>query len=389
MTNDKSIVRLTPTVSCEQIWPASDSPAWFNPCAVRLQDCVLLLVQTITGSDVFGGIHESRSTDNGQSWSTPQPVPSLGRIDHGDGLQEGLVCPVPDYHAATNTVLAMGTNVWYQDERLTSPRSNRHIVYAIRDANGTWSAPQRLKWDDPRASGVYSCCCHQRYTYDNGDVLVPVMYVPDGESSFRATTLRCSYDGTTLEVISVGSELRHPVGRGMLEPSITRFGIRFFLTLRAEDGHGYYSTSEDGLDWSPVTEWTWADGSSVPMSSTQQHWLINSRGIYLVYTRQTDSNSGVPRWRAPLFVAQVQVDNDQLSLIRETEQVLLPLIGDGSATPSRVAYFGNFQVISMSADESWVTDTDTSPHADYRGATWLARLRWSSAYDAVHLQTAP
>ncbi len=48
-----------------------------------------MTLQTITGSDYFGPVHWMTSTDCGQSWTEPQPVPSLGRIQQSSGGEEG------------------------------------------------------------------------------------------------------------------------------------------------------------------------------------------------------------------------------------------------------------------------------------------------------------
>ena len=111
------------------------------------------------------------------------------------------------------------------------------------------------------------------------------------------------------------------------------------------------------------------------MSTTQQHWLTHSDGLFLVYTRRDASNANVMRWRSPLWVAQVDVE--KRCLIRSTEQVVLPLVGDGVNAPDQVALMGNFHVTNASADESWVTVGEWMPRNGYKGDVLLTRIRWS------------
>jgi len=64
-------------------------------------------------------------------------------------------------------------------------------------------------------------------------------------------------------------------------------------------------------------------------------------------------------------------------LIRSTERVVLPLVGDGVNDPDNVALMGNFNVTNASPDESWVTVGEWMPRKNARGDLLLARIRWS------------
>jgi hypothetical protein len=111
------------------------------------------------------------------------------------------------------------------------------------------------------------------------------------------------------------------------------------------------------------------------MSTTQQHWLTHSDGLFLVYTRKARNNVNVMRWRAPLFVAEV--DRDALRLRRDTEQVVLPLIGDGVNDAANVARMGNFHVTNVAPEESWVTVGECLPPNKWRGDLLLGRIHWA------------
>jgi hypothetical protein len=355
-------------------------PTWFHPraCLVpgRAGPTLLMTCQTISGSDFFGPVHCAASADLGASWTAPEPVPSLGRHTLASGMDEGVCDVVPDYHAPTDTVLAMGHNVYYKDGRLTQPNDARFVVYAVCDAAGRWSERRDLVWDDPRATAIYSCGCAQRLALDDGRLIVPLTFGPTGRDDRGVGTVLCSYDGEQVRVLETGNELRLPVGRGLLEPSLVRFRGKVFMTIRAEDDHGYVSSSDDGLDWPEQRPWCWEDGEALVMSTTQQRWLAHSDGLHLVYTRKAEGNVNVFRWRAPLYVAQVDVD--RLCLVRETEQVVLPLIGDGIDAPAHVARMGNFHPANVSPRESLVTVGETLPEDNWQGDTLCARILWSA-----------
>jgi hypothetical protein len=272
-------------------------------------------------------------------------------------------------------VLAIGHNVYYETNVLARPQGPRWPVYVVRSPDGRWSTPRRLEWDDPRGSGIYTCGCSQRVVVDDGKVLVPLSFGPEGRIDRLVTTTLCGFDGKELQLLEVGDELTLESGRGLLEPSLTRLDGRFFLTIRAEDGHGYVAESTDGLQWKARRPWCWDDGEPLSMSTTQQHWLPHSKGLFLVYTRKAEENVNVMRWRAPLYLAEV--DLDSLRLIRATERVVLPLIGDGIQEAAKVARMGNFHTVAASPEESWVTVGETLPEAGWQGNTLLARVRWN------------
>jgi hypothetical protein len=333
-----------------------------------------MTLQEIGGSDYFGPVHWSESGDLGATWSDPEPTPSLGRRPGRDDFEEGVCDVVPDYHPPTRTVLALGHNVFYRDGRFPGQQPPRWPVYAVRSPEGTWSDSKRLEWDDPRGAFIYTNNCGQRVTLPDGDILLAFTFGPQPSSARSVASVVCAFDGEALSVRRVGEELTHDVGRGLLEPSLTFLDGRFYLTIRAEDGHGYVAASDDGLNWSEKQPWCWDDGESLAMSTTQQHWLRHPEGLFLVYTRKAPSNVNVIRWRSPLWVSQV--DRERLRLIRSTERVVLPLVGDGVDNPDDVALMGNFHVTNASPSESWVTVGEWIPRGGCRGDLLMARIEW-------------
>jgi hypothetical protein len=334
-----------------------------------------MTLQSITGSDVFGYVHWTMSEDLGKTWSEPVKIRTLGRRPAPDGLEEGVCDVVPEYHPKTRTVLAMGHNVYYRAGKLARPQLERHPVYVVRAPDGSFSKAAKLVWDDPRATSIYTCGCAQRITLDNGDILVPFSFGPKGRTARSVGTVLCAFDGRALAIKKSGNELKTSVKRGLLEPNLVRFDNMYYMTIRAEDGHGYVTSSGDGLQWKAQQPWRFNDGSPLTMSTTQQHWLPHSDGLFLVYTRKAKENSNVFRWRAPLYMARVDIGS--LRLIRSTEQVVLPLIGDGVGDPGHVARMGNFHTLTATPEESWVTVGECLPKDGWRGDLLMARIRWS------------
>jgi len=341
------------------------------------QPTALMTLQSIRGSDYFGPVHYTISNDDGATWTDPKPIAALGRVPvkGHDGLMAGVCDVVPQFHPRTNTVLALGHVVFYHGPRFArGDQLARYPVYAVRHAGGAWSERRILQWEDPRGAFIYTNNCGQRVVMPNGDIMMSFT-IGAREKSRMVAGVRCTFDGERLRVADVGSAIENNVGRGLLEPSVTLFDRRFFMTIRAEDGHGYVATSDDGLRYGPKQTWQWDDGQPLGMSTTQQHWLTHSDGLFLVYTRKDKSNANVVRWRAPLWVARV--DPRRLCLIRATERTVLPLTGDGVNSPNDVALMGNFNVTNAGPLESWVTVGEWLPKHGARGNVLLARIHWS------------
>ncbi len=380
---------LIKSITQQTLWKNRDGKGttWFHPRACMLpsdphstdkRTMALMLLQEIGGSDYFGQVHASESKDMGKSWSVPRPIDSLGRdpVAGKPGLQAGVCDVTPQYHSATDTTLALGHVVFYRGPKFaTKDQLSRFPVYAVRRRDGSWSERKRLEWDDPRGSFIYSNNCGQRVVMPNGDIMMSFTFGSESQNRMVAG-VRCTFNGETLRVAEVGKPLSNPVGRGLLEPSVTHFKQQFLMTIRAEDGHGYVAVSKDGIDYEPQHAWCWDDGKEIGMSTTQQHWVTRDDALFLVYTRQDAINQNVIRWRAPLWIARV--DPDRRVLIRETEQIVLPLIGDGIGEPERVALMGNFNITHASVLESWVTVGEWMPKQSARGNVLLARIGWTT-----------
>ncbi len=354
--------------------------AWFHAraCMVPRLDgsaVALMTAQSIGGSDYFGPVHWTTSADGGETWSEFKPIPGLDRHPTGNGEMLMGVCDVsPDYHVKSKTTLVMGHNVYYKGGHLARPQGPRWPVYTVWKADGTWGEAKKLQWDDPRGSQIYTSGCGQRIMLPDGDVLIPLSFGNAAWKQRRATSALCKFDGKTLAIKRIGNELTIEAGRGMLEPSLVEFDGRYYMTIRAEDGRGYVSVSDDGLHWAAKKAWAWDDGRPLTMSTTQQHWLAHHEGLFLVYTRKAKENVNVMRWRSPLYIARV--DPKTLQLVRSSERIVLPMRGDGIDDAKNVARMGNFHVTEASAEESWVTVGECLPASGWRGDVLLSRIRW-------------
>jgi len=376
---------LIASIEKETIWRNRDGQGitWFHPRACMMpgkdgRSVALMTLQAIGGSDYFGQVHWSTSEDLGKTWSEPEPIAAFGREPipgRDDELKAGVCDVVPQYHCKTSTVLALGHVVFYKGAYFARKEQlARYPVYAVRAKDGTWSERKILAWDDPRTGHIYTNNCGQRVVLPDGDIQMSFTFGPQATNRMVAG-VRAGFDGETLRVREVGQPMHNRKGRGLLEPSVTQFDGKFWITIRAEDGRGYVSNSRDGVNWEEKSAWAWDDGTPLTMSTTQQHWLTHSDGLFLVYTRKVSSNTNVIRWRSPLWVARVDVA--RRCLIKSTEQVVLPLVGDGVNEPNKVALMGNFHVTNVSPNESWVTVGEWMPRNGYRGDVLLARIRWS------------
>lgn len=322
-----------------------------------------MTAQQISDTDCYAAPSFSLSTDGGKSWSNMQQIPSfaLRKLDNGMlenaadirpfplGNGECLVLGCSDYYSEKGNIF------WAEPENISRIPS-RKAVYAIRHQDGSWSA--RGEFELPFDTPDVRACCTQIEILSENRLLIPISFESDkcifsGRSSgkFSVTVLLMKRNGDKLEFIKKGNILDNDVGRGMCEPSLTRLADqRFALTLRAEDGCGYCSVSDDGLYWQPPRPWCWQDDTKLHMSSTQQHWLRVGEKIYLVYTRNDGSNDRVFRFRAPLYMAEA--DPDRAILFRETEQVVFPRRKCGE----QEIQYGNFHVSVISDDRAVITD---------------------------------
>jgi hypothetical protein len=354
---------------------------WYHPRVAAIppagknrRPAVLMTLQKhLHTSDHYSGLHVMRTEDRGAAWSGPTQRPELDWKDEGSGVSVAVCDVTPGWHSRSGKLLAIGAQVRYspKGEQLEDqPRSNQ-TAYAVHDPKtGTWTSWRRLELPaDPKFNFAHSGCA-QWLAQPDGTVLVPLYFGPNAREPWRVTVLQCAFDGGTLKYIRHGDELALPVDRGLVEPSLARWGGRYFLTIR-NDRKGYASRSPDGLHWEPIRPWAFDDGADLGSYNTQQHWLSHRDGLFLVYTRRGANNDHIIRNGAPLFIARV--DPERLCVLRATERVLIP---------ERGAELRNFGAARIDEREAWVTVAEGIWSDDARkrgaeGAVFVARVIWS------------
>jgi len=333
---------------------------------------VVLTMQKLllSASDVFYALHEMRTDDLGATWQGPVPhEDTLGRREEAGGVQACICDFTPKWHGASGVLLGTGQVARYVGDRLMPEPRPRQTAYSVYDvASRTWSPWDTLEMPGERffSAGAGST---QRVDADDGSILLPIYFKGPTESFSCITVARCAFDGRTLRFLEHGSVHALERGRGLHEPSLARWGGRYYLTIR-NDERGYVTSSEDGLEFGDPRPWTFDDGSDLGNYNTQQHWVVHSDALFLVYTRRGAANDHVFRHRAPLFMAQV--DPNRLCVLRDTEQVLIP---------ERGARLGNFGVCDVTAEETWVTVCEwMQPVGCERygsdNSVFVARIRW-------------
>jgi len=343
---------------------------------------VVLTMNTldVSGSDVFKAVLSMQTDDLGKTWTKPAEQRSLGPRKATIGGEERPVALSdcwPTWHAASKTLLGTGHDVVYTPEWKVPKSRPRHPTYSTYDPKtSSWSRWTTMKLPAGEEFQDAGPGCVQRYDEEDGSILLPIYFRPPGKNS-RVTVARCKFDGKELTYAEHGNVLSiDDATRGLHEPSLTKFGGEYFLTLR-NDQQGFVSRSKDGQQFSPIEPWKFDDGSDLGNYNTQQHWVTHSDALFLVYTRKGANNDHVFRHRAPLFMGQV--DPKTLRVIRSTEQILVP---------ERGARLGNFGVTQVSPHETWVTvaewmqtwgpnivlPVDNKYGSD--GSIWIARLRW-------------
>ena len=300
----------------------------------------------VKGSDTFSAISSSSSFDAGETWSALANQPGFERWELGEGMEETICDFTPAWHAASKTLLGTGQSVRYKEGRVMKVRP-RYTAYSTYDSDAdVWGVPKRLVMPDALRFANCGAGSVQRYDEKDGTILLPVYFKEPAESDYSVTVCRCSFDGKELRYLQHGDELTVTGGRGLYEPSITKFGDRYFLTLR-NDKTGYVCTSTDGLHFNRPQPWKFDDGENLGNYNTQQHWAQHGDHLYLIYTRRGANNDHVFRHRAPLFMGEVSIDS--LSVNRDTEVILVP---------ERGARLGNFGVMNLSETTTWVVVTE-------------------------------
>ena len=328
----------------------------------------------LSGSDVFKALHSLKTDDLGKSWTEAKQQDAMApRYETINGERRPVAASDfwPGWHAASKTLLGTGHTVVYTPDWHVDPVRPRHTVYATYDpAADAWRGWRKLPMPDAEKFFNAGAGCTQRLDEPDGTILLPFYFFMPPEKNSQVALMRCAFDGRELKYLEHGNELG--VGddtRGLHEPSLTKLGDQYFLTVR-HDKRGYVTRGRDGLHFDRLRTWKFDDGSELGNYNTQQHWVTHGDGLFLVYTRRGLDNDHVFRNRAPLVMAQV--DPEKLRVIRSSEQILVP---------ERGARLGNFGVTHVSPHETWVTVAEwMQPRGCEKygsdGSVYVARIEW-------------
>ncbi len=302
----------------------------------------------LTGSDIYYPINDVFSEDLGKTWSKPEEhADILGRRQEPYGIEVAPGDFWPKWHAASGKVLGIGQTFRYKDEKTPQLDAPKEVAYSYYDpATRKWAPWATLEAPEGVLSYQTAGGCAQRVDLPNGDILLPVYFKAKEDKFYKVKVIRCGFDGAKLKWLEEGNTLKLDKKRGFQEPSLTKFGNRYYLSIRHDDA-GFVSTSDDGLHFGEPRFWRWDNGTTLGNYNTQTHWVSRQDRLYLVYTRRGADNDHVFRHRAPLFIAEV--DTGKLAVKRDTEQILIPEKG---------ARYGNFGICDVNENETWVVETE-------------------------------
>jgi hypothetical protein len=340
-----------------------NNQAWFEPAIGMIpgdankNPQVFIRATLLTGNDIGPQLF-LKTDDLGKTWSNPVLCQNWFKVPMDDDVFEepwfGFF-----YHTLSKTFLALGSTHFVQDEgkynggihknekHYRATGLKRSIVYSIWDPVQTDFTPwKRLKLPEDLYLGIYQN--GQFHENKDGSILIPGYHYgsPDekGEQNqfSSITVIKCIFNGTDLQYLEHGSIHSIEEGRGLHEPSVVYFKGKYYMTIR-HDLRGYLTTSDDGLHYSDLKIWHFDDGKELGNYNTQQKWLKHEDTLYLIYNRKSELNNGVFRSRAPLFIAEVDIE--KLVVIKGTERIVFPEKG---------ARMGNFNVVNVYDKESWV-----------------------------------
>lgn len=337
-----------------------NNQAWFEPAVGVIpgnkNKLPQIFVRTtlLTGNDIGPQLY-LKTNDLGKTWSNPVLCQNWFKVplEH-DVFEEpwfGFF-----YHARTNKFIAIGQTHFVRDagkitgqkneEHFNSPDLSGSIVYSLWNPSKEDFAPWvRMKLPkDLNLDIYYNGQFHEK---DDGTILIPGydrsnLKEKEDKPRGRITVIRCKFNGNELQYLEHGNILAVEEARGLAEPSLIYFRDKYFMTVR-HDRRGYVTSSDDGLNYNGLKTWRFDDDEELGNYNTQQKWLKNDNTLYLVYNRKSELNNGVFRSRAPLYIAEVDVDH--LRIKRNTEKIVFP---------EKRARMGNFNIVNVAKNESWV-----------------------------------
>ena len=340
---------------------------WFHPAVTVLADGRwLATMQKINGSDHYSNPVFALSADRGASWTPPAEIPAFrSRALPGTPFTEG-VADVRCFTMPDGTAAAFGCTAFYTgkgcaawDSQTNGKQPPGRPVCAVwSPENGTWSERQTLEL--PGVELTYRTACTQAVLPGDDRIILPIYldtgamcdYFGNKAPRFASLTAVFRKRGTVFEYVAQSNLLEIFVLRGCIEPSAVRLADgSYAITLRAEDGCMYRALSDDALAWRDLRPWRWDDGNAIETDSTQQHWLTLGGKVFLVYTRRDGNNDKIMRFRAPLCIAEADVQ--RAVLIRASEKVVFPRRNINGVE----VLYGNFHCTQLDGGRALVTDS--------------------------------
>ncbi len=337
-----------------------NNQAWFAPAVGvipgnrKILPQVFVTVHLLTGNDI-GPLFYLKTDDLGSTWSNPVLCQNWFKVPLDDHVFEspgfGFL-----YHTGSGRFIALGNTYFVQDAgadsnqknegHFSSPDLKGSIIYSLWDPIRKDFEPwEKMKLPGNLSLSIFS---HgQFHEKEDNTILIPGSYrspqkETDQQPAKGVTVLRCRFTGSELQFLEHGSIHSVKEARGLAEPSIVHFKDKYFMTVR-HDLRGYVTESEDGLHFNELKTWCFDDGEELGNYNTQQKLLKHEDTLYLVYNRRSELNNGVFRSRAPLFMAEVDVE--RLRVRRNTERIVFPEKG---------ARMGNFNIANVADDQSWI-----------------------------------
>lgn len=307
----------------------------------------------LTGCDVFYGMEMLTSNDYGKSWSPIHKSETIVRRELPGKLMQTFCDATPMYHKKSGKMLLVGHDAIYSNDNILEGPRPRHTLWSVYDnEKKDWHPFREIEMGDN--DRFFSCGSGsgQYCELKNGDLLIPVYFMSYEESEdpwhnlYHVMIMRCSFDGDEIKLLEYGNDITVPIPRGLCEPSIICFKNRYFVALR-NDKKGYVTSSNDGLYLEEPQVLVFDDGAESGNYCTQQHWLTLNDRLYMVYTRKAENNEHVFRHRAPLFIAEFDIE--RMCLVRSTEKI---------AVPERGARLGNFGCVNIAPDKAWVVASE-------------------------------
>ncbi len=358
----------------ERFFPGYDGKfCKVDPCIAYDGDKTAFMTYStllLTGSDVFYDTYCARSSDGGNTFSTPEKLPRLEYYEDG---KRNVFCAKLFYNKHHDKWMMIGANLVYADDAHPLMENGR----AVKPPKMAFFDPIRATYcsellDIPFPYEHINATPHmQLIECENGDMLVSYYYTPKGTRASSIVIIRYSLDDAGLHIVSL-SEPIVPTAeyrRGYGEPSLAILNGKYYLTIRTDE-IGLLSHSDDGVHFTKPTPWMWDDGTVLENYNTMQRWIRHPSGLFLAYTRRGAHNDHIFRHRAPLFMTRF--DEDRQCLIRSEEVILVPELG---------ARLGNFSVIEASVNESWLTTAEWMQPAGCEkygsdNSIWRARIRF-------------